>query len=149
MTLDFFDPALTATIARAQLLTQGDDRPAARALLLPLWDAALRTGDQPAACVIAHYLAHAQEAPSATLDWHRRALAAADAAADERLSAFYPSLHANVADAARRVGDLPAARRHIAAAQVAAHRLDNDGYGRMIRALIARLEVATASPLPE
>jgi hypothetical protein len=141
MALDFLDPVLVATIERAQLLAQGEEQATARALLLPLWDAALRDNDQPTACVIAHYLAHAQETLLATLDWHRRALAAA---ADERLQSFYPSLHANVAEAALRAGDLPTARQHAAAAQAAAHLLGADGYGRMIRALIAR--VAAAAP---
>ena len=76
MALDFLDPALVATIERTQLLAQSDEQFTARAILLPLWDAALRTGDQASACVIAHDLSHAQETPSAALDWHRRALAA-------------------------------------------------------------------------
>lgn len=149
MAIDFLDPALVATIERAQLLAQGEEQAAARALLLPFWDAALRTDDQPTACVVAHYLAHAQETPAAALDWHRRALAAADAADDERLHTFYPSLHANVAEAALRIGDLTAARQHVVAAQAIAHRLGADGYGRMSRALIARLATATALGTPE
>jgi hypothetical protein len=147
MALDFLDPALVATIERTQLLAQSDEQFTARAILLPLWDAALRTGDQASACVIAHDLSHAQETPSAALDWHRRALAAADAAAydaaDDRLRNFYPSLHANVAEAALRGGALSTARQHAAAAQATAHLLGADGYGRMIHVLIARLVAAT------
>ncbi|WP_199702783.1 hypothetical protein [Jiangella rhizosphaerae] len=45
----------------------------------------------------------------------------------------------NLADAYRRLGELDAARSHAVLALAACDELDDDGYGRMIRAGVARL----------
>jgi hypothetical protein len=74
------------------------------------------------------------------LAWDLRALAAADQAGDERVAAFYPSLHLNLAEAYRQVGEPGAAREHLAHARAVLDRLPEDGYGRLIRAGVARLE---------
>jgi hypothetical protein len=49
------------------------------------------------------------------------------------VAAFYPSLHLNLGEDYRRIGDTEAARRHLAQGLAAAGALPDDGYGRMIR----------------
>jgi hypothetical protein len=87
-------------------------------------------------------MAHAQVDPSAQLVWHLRALNAADAVGDERVRAFYPSLYANLGEVNLRLGNQAEARRWIARARETAPILPDDGYGRMIRSLIERVERA-------
>jgi hypothetical protein len=102
---------------------------------------------------VAHHLADLQDDPRAELAWDQRALAAAEGVSDERVRAagvgapvraFYPSLHLNLGESYRKVGDLDAAREHLARGRACAGALDDDGYGRMIRAglddLAARLD---------
>jgi hypothetical protein len=79
--------------------------------------------------------------------WDRRALEAADLVSDERAAAagvrspvagFYPSLHLNVGECYRKLGDHDQARQHLAAGQ-AVDLLADDGYGRMIGGGLQRL----------
>ncbi len=86
--------------------------------------------------------------------WDLRALAAADEVTNKRaqrydsslsVAGFYPSLHLNLADVYRRLGEHEKAREHIGRAQAAVDALTDDGYGRMIRQGIAR----TAAQLVE
>lgn len=128
-----------AQLDRAQECMVRGDRDAARALYADLWTATTRAGDPYWACVVAHFMAHAQDAPEAQLDWHQRALRAADAVGDGRVRAFYPSLHANLAEVYGRLNRLVEARHHLDAARAAAPALADDGYGQMIHRLIARL----------
>jgi len=90
-------------------------------------------------CALAHHAADRQTDPQAALAWDLRALAAADAVGDDRVAGFYPSLHLNLAEAYRQVGDLAAARDHLGRAQAVLDRLPDDGYGRLVRAGVARL----------
>jgi hypothetical protein len=133
------DSAMIDTIGRAQDLAANGDREGARALYDTLWVEATRAGDHYQACVVAHFLAHAHIEPEAQLDWHLRALQAADAVGDERVRAFYPSLHANLGDVYLRLDNLSQAQEHIDKAREAERVLPDDGYGRMIRSLIVRL----------
>lgn len=136
------DTWLTEQIVRAQAREVRGDREGARAVYAELWDAALHTPDQYRACVVAHFMAHAQSEPEAQLVWHLRALRAADAAlasGDERVRSFYPSLHANLGDVYLRQGDRTSARQHIQWAQVVQNTLSDDAYGHTVRALIVRL----------
>lgn len=135
----FEDSELIAQIGQAQALVIEGNRGGAHALLAQLWAAALQAGDQYRACVVAHFLAHAYVEPGLQLDWHLRALVAADAVSDERVRGFYPSLYANVAEVYLRLGNLTQSRAYIDRAHAAAHVLPEDSYGRMIRSLIARV----------
>lgn len=137
------DDAMITRIGRAKTLAENGDRHGARALFETLWAEATSAGDELHACVVAHFMAHAQDAPEAQLDWHLRALRAADAVGDDRVVGFYPSLHANLGDTYLRLGDLPHARQHIEKARDTEHVLERDGYGQMMRSLIARLTEAT------
>ena len=126
-------------IGQAQDLATSGDHEGACALYDALWAEAARAEDQYQACVVAHFLAHAHVEPEAQLDWHLRALQAANAVGDERVRAFYPSLHANLGDVYLRLGNLTQAQEHIDKARETEHVLPDDGYGRMIRSLILRL----------
>lgn len=142
------DPLLER-IAAAVAVGHTESRPLARATLTELWGALDSLGGGPLhRCVLAHHLADLQEDVADELAWDLRALAAADdvrpdgagfdgGALDVR--GFAASLQLNVADAYRRLGDVASARRHGELARVACADLDDDGYGRMIRAGVARL----------
>jgi hypothetical protein len=107
-----------------------------------LWDSATRVEDQYQACIVAHFMAHAHVEPVTQLDWHLRALHAADAVGDERVRGFYPSLYANLGETCLRLGDLTRAGQYTEMARAAEQVLPNDFYGRMIRSLIARITEA-------
>ncbi|MEV6862819.1 hypothetical protein AB0M44_17695 [Streptosporangium subroseum] len=47
---------------------------------------------------------------------------------------FYPSLHLNLGEAYRKLGDLGHARDHLERGRAAIDALGDDGYGKMIRA---------------
>lgn len=75
----------------------------ARALFRQAWDAA--QGDYEA-CIAAHYVARHQNPPD-TLHWNQVALACAaraEAANDERVQSFYPSLYVNLGHAYEQLG---------------------------------------------
>ncbi len=63
-----------------------------------------------------------------------------------------PSLHLNLADCLRRLGDGSGARQHLAAAAASIDELADDDYGRMIRAGLwhvrEALEAGSTEPLP-
>ncbi|MGZ3663318.1 MAG: tetratricopeptide repeat protein [Ktedonobacterales bacterium] len=121
---------------------QGLGREAARPVYEELWESATRAHDQYHCCIVAHFMAHAQVEAEAQRAWHLRALHAADAAHDERVTSFYPSLYGNLADTYLRLGDLAQAQHYIEKARATASILQDDGYGRMIHRLIARVTQA-------
>src|SRR5690606_34378233 len=104
-------------ITAAVATLHAGDRAGGLAALTALWD-----GSPSAAvrCVLAHYIADAQDSVAEELEWDRAALAAADeaTAAGEAdimpglsVPAFYPSLWLNLSDAALRAGEIAEARR--------------------------------------
>src|SRR5215212_1142576 len=133
------DQVLMDEIGRAQALKAQGDRAGARALYAELWAIVGDAADRYGACLIAHFMAHTQTEPAAQLQWHQRALAAAEAVGDERVQTFYPSLHANLAEVSLRLGDPAAARRHVEQARAAASNLADDGYGQSVHLLIDRI----------
>ncbi|HEX5395458.1 MAG TPA: hypothetical protein VFX74_00025 [Candidatus Limnocylindria bacterium] len=130
-------------------LSQSGDREAARHLFTELWDEiGGERGDPFHRCALAHWMADVQDDVHDELLWDRRALAAADLVSDERAAAagvtspvagFYPSLHLNVAECYRKLGDYDQARHHLAAGWAAVDVLPDDGYGRMISGGLQRL----------
>ena len=111
-------------VGRGIELNQQGERDAARTLLADLWERVGPDGDPLYRCAIAHSLADAHDDPHEELAWDLRALDAADSITDERarqvgmvgpVAGFYPSLHLNLGDVYRRLGDGEAARRHLAA----------------------------------
>lgn len=121
----------------------------ARSIFADVWREVEVDGDPFHRCILAHFMADVQEDPRDELTWDLRALAAADLLTDEcvkahhasmSLAAFFPSLHLNVGEAYRKLGDLENARRHLRHAQRAVRALDDDGgYMTTLRGGIARL----------
>ena len=139
---------MMAAITAAIGLGHAGDRVAARDELERLWG---ETDDALHRCTIAHFVADLQDSVADELMWDERALAVAADLTDERaqqhdasfqVRAFLPSLHLNLADAHRRLGNVPEAHRHLAAADVDIDSLPDDDYGRLI--LIGREKIRRA-----
>jgi hypothetical protein len=129
-------------------LSQRGERDGARALFLRIWDELRDEGDALHRCALAHHLADVQDDPREELAWDLRALTAADSVTEERarqagvagsVRGFYPSLHLNLGDVYRRLGDRKRAREHLERGRAAAGVLDDDGYGKMIKGGLERL----------
>ncbi|MEV0373502.1 hypothetical protein AB0I10_27425 [Streptomyces sp. NPDC050636] len=141
------DPMM-AEISRGIALSHSGEREAARSLFAGLWDAIGATGDALHRCVLAHSMADVQDDPRAELVWDLRALEVADLISDERarqggvagsVVVFYPSLHLNLGDVYRRLGDLDRARDHLSRGRAAVGELGDDEYGQLIRGGLDRL----------
>ena len=137
------DPTMTR-IGEGVALNHHRGQPAAaRDLFAQIWeDIGGEQGDPLHVCVLAHSMADVQDDVREELVWDLRALAAADLVTDERaaeagvtlpVAGLYPSLHLNVADCYRKLGDLGRAREHLRRAQDTIDVLADDDYGRLIR----------------
>jgi hypothetical protein len=129
-------------------LFHGGDRAGARRSFARIRDEVSSDGDAFHRCVLAHYMADVQEDLREELAWDLRALEAAASLTDDRvrkhhaslrIRGFYPSLHLNLAEDYRRLGEPDKARQHLAEAEHRADALDDDGYGNGIRAALTRL----------
>ncbi|GID60947.1 hypothetical protein Aco03nite_093510 [Actinoplanes couchii] len=147
------DEILAAMGAAVELGRDGD-RPGARDALTRLWERASVDGDAMHRCSIAHYLADLQDSPADELMWDERALAAVTDLDDERVRrvhdsmrvrAFLPSLHLNLADVHRRLGNIGEAREHLAAATKEVDALPDDDYGSMMLGALDRVREALDS----
>ncbi|MEU3608426.1 hypothetical protein AB0E83_23725 [Streptomyces sp. NPDC035033] len=143
------DEAVLTRIGQARMLLHGGDREEARNRLGTLWQQLGPDGDPLHRCTLAHYLADAQDDPDTELAWDLRALSAAEGLEDGRLAAhdsapalraLYPSLHLNLAADYAKLRRPDAARAHLDRARVASEALDDDRYGRGVRAAIDRLD---------
>ncbi|MEU7613592.1 hypothetical protein [Micromonospora sp. NPDC049204] len=135
------------TLARinegVQLHHQHGQREAARDLFAEIWDDIGGEGGDPLhVCVLAHSMADVQDDARQELVWDQRALAAADLLTEARVAqagvpmsvaALYPSLHLNLADCYRKLGDLGRARDHLQRAEAGIDALGDDEYGELIR----------------
>ncbi len=144
------DDGIMTKIGQAMMLLHGGDREEARNRFGLLWQQIGPDGDPLHRCTLAHYMADAQDDPDTELAWDLRALGAAEGLAEERLAAhdsavalraLYPSLHLNLAADYVKLQQHDAARVHLDRARAAAERLDDDGYGKGVRAAIERLEL--------
>lgn len=124
------------------------EREEATAHLLRLWGQLGPAGDPLHRCALAHHLADLQDEPRDEVRWDLAALQAADQVSDARAAAagvespvagFYPSLHLNLGEAYRKLGDTAAARRHLERGLAAVDALPAGGYGEMIRRGLASL----------
>jgi len=93
-------------------------------------------------------MADVQDDPWQELRWDLEALRAADRLTGERaaaagvpasVAAFYPSLHLNLGEVYRKLGDLDLARHHCRRGSDAVDALPDDGYGRMITGALSAL----------
>ena len=101
--------------------------------------------------------ADVQDDAAEELKWDLRALEAADSLTDERaahagvaspVAGFYPSLHLNLAECYRKLGDLQRAREHVRRGIAAVGTLGDDSYGRMIKGGLDRLAERLTSDRP-
>ena len=104
-----------------ELLHQGE-RAAASALFAQLWSKIGEHGDPLHRCALAHWMADAQDEPREELAWDLRALEAVgsisegraqEASAAVTVSGFYPSLHLNLGEDYRKLGDQQKAAEHL------------------------------------
>ncbi|TDD30155.1 hypothetical protein E1218_02295 [Kribbella turkmenica] len=101
-----------------------------------LWEKA--ADDRQSRCAIAHYLADVQDETVAELAWDLRALEYAE---DEN---WLPSLHVNLADDYRRLGDTAKAEEHLEAARTRLRLLADDAYGELMRSAVEHVAQALA-----
>lgn len=142
------DPTLIRIGQAVQLSHQGE-REAARLLFAEIWEeVGGEQGDPLHVCTLAHAMADVQDDVHQELVWDQRALAAADLLTDARMAqagvtlpaaGLYPSLHLNLSECYRKLGDLGRAREHLQRAQTTIGVLGDDGYGRMIKGGLERL----------
>ena len=110
--MDPENPVIRLCVAGTQAEFQGrGDR--ARALYLQAWAAA---ADDYEACVAAHYVARFQDDPAERLRWNELALRHAEAAGDERVGDFYPSLYLNMGHSHELLGEQAEAEKYYALA---------------------------------
>jgi tetratricopeptide (TPR) repeat protein len=141
--------ATMVRIGEGIALSQRGEREAARQLFDLVWnDIGGEAGDPLHRCALAHSMADVQEDVKEELVWDLRALAAADLLTDARaaqagvtspVAAFYPSLHLNLAECYRKIGDLDQARQHLSRGRALVSTLPDDGYGRTIKGALERL----------
>jgi hypothetical protein len=131
-------------------LSQRGERRLARERLTSLWEEIGPTGDALHRVSVAHALADVQDDLGEELGWDLRALEAADEVTDERatqagvavpVAGLYPSLHLNLGEDYRRLGDLASARHHLTLGRRATRALGDDGYSRMIKGALDALAV--------
>ena len=143
------DDAVLAAVADAAGLGRRGERPRARKLLADLWSSSGgEDGDPLHRCALAHALADVQDDAHDAVAWDLRALAAALSVTDERVAragmagpaaALYPSLHLNLADGFRRIGDQDSAWTHVAAGRNSLAALPDDGYRQLIESGMDRI----------
>ena len=130
-------------IGQAVQLSHQGERGAARVLFAEIWDEiGGEQGDPLHICTLAHAMADVQDDVHQELVWDQQALAAAHLLTDARLAqagvtlsvaGLYPSLHLNLSECYRRVGDLDRAREQLQQAQATIGALGDDGYAQMIK----------------
>lgn len=137
------DPTLARIGEGVELHHHRGRRDDARRLFAQVWDEiGGERGDPLHVCVLAHSMADVQDDVHEELLWDRRALAAADLLTEDRVgqagvalpvAGLYPSLHLNLSDCYRKLGDLGRAREHLEQARAGIGALGDDDYGRLIR----------------
>ena len=142
------DPTLERIRSAFRLFCHGE-RSAGQEQLAAIWDELGPDGDVFHRCVTAHYLADTRETMEEQLEWDLRALEIADSLDRERaktyplaaaIRAFYPSLHLNLADDYRKLGNFEAARRHADWGTELSGSLGLDAYGQAVRAGLVRVD---------
>jgi tetratricopeptide (TPR) repeat protein len=128
---------LCAEGMQAEMQGRADD---ARALYQQAWEA---RRDDYEACVAAHFLARQQDTPADELRWNREALDRADAAGDERVRGFHPSLYLNLGHSHETLGELDEARRCYALAEERLSDVPPGPYGDHVRGGVARGRMRT------
>jgi hypothetical protein len=140
-------------IGAAMALGQQGDRIGARHAFEAIWADIGPAGDPLHRVALAHSMADVQDDVNEEIVWDLRALEAADGLTDARareagvvspVAAFYPSLHLNLGEAYRKLGDPARARHHCDEGRRAVGALADDGYGAMVRDALDRLAARIA-----
>jgi tetratricopeptide (TPR) repeat protein len=90
------------------------------------------------ACIAAHYLARHQVDHQQMLHWNTLALQYAQAAGDERVRGFYPSLYLNMGYSYEVLGELDQATRYYELAAARLSDLPEGSYGEVVRDAVQR-----------
>lgn len=118
-------------LCAAGMAAEGEGRGAdAKALFEQAWDS---RRDDFEACIAAHYVARHQATPEATFEWNERALQHAQAAGDERVRGFFPSLYLNYAHSLEQLGRTREACSYYGLAAARLDDLPPGGYGQLVR----------------
>ncbi|MFD6681693.1 MULTISPECIES: tetratricopeptide repeat protein [Micromonospora] len=143
------DETLARINEAVQLHHQQGRREAARDVFAQIWDEIDgERGDPLHVCVLAHSMADVQDDVRQELVWDERALTAAGLLTDDRVAragvpmsvaALYPSLHLNLGECYRKLGDIDRARECLQRAQAGIGALGDDAYGQLIRDGLDRL----------
>jgi len=142
------DPMMRRIMAAIDKHQRGENDDA-RVMMSALWAEIGENGDALHRCTLAHYMADLQSDPHQSMAWNQRALSAAEEMSAERLAAtfetldlrsFFPSLHLNLAEDFRELGDKASAARHLDAARQALDPSIDSGLAAMIRGGIDRLQ---------
>ena len=130
-------------IGHAVQLGHRGEREEARARFAGIWDEiGGERGDPLHVCTLAHAMADVQDDVVEEPAWDERALAAAALLTDDRLAqagmtlpvaGLHPSLHLDLAECRRKLGDLDRAREHLRQAQATIGAVGDDGFGGMVR----------------
>lgn len=144
-----------ARVGQGIALSQRGERHAARQLFAEVWrDIGGASGDPLHRCAVAHSMADVRDDVREELAWDLKALEAADLITDERaaragvaspVAGFYPSLHLNLGECYRKLGDLDRAREHLERGRASVAALGDDGYSQMINGGLDRLGERLAS----
>src|SRR3954451_24873897 len=111
-----------ARITQGVELAQAGEQERARVVLAAIWAEIEIGGDPFHQLSLSHWMADLQEDPQEELKWDLRALDAAGRLSDERarqgglagtVAALSPSLHLNLGEVYRKLGDFAAARKHL------------------------------------
>ncbi|MEU4834773.1 hypothetical protein [Streptosporangium sp. NPDC023615] len=137
------DPTMARIGQGVDLHHRQGRRDVARDVFARIWDdIGGEQGDPLHVCVLAHSMADVQDDVNEELMWDLRALAAVDLVTDEQVAragvplsvaGLYPSLHLNVSDCYRKLGDLDRAREHLRQARAGIGALGDDEYGKLIK----------------
>ncbi|MEU6720928.1 hypothetical protein ABZ897_56545 [Nonomuraea sp. NPDC046802] len=143
------DPTMARISQGVDLHHHQGRREAARELFAQIWDdIGGEQGDPLHVCVLAHSMADTQDDVHQELMWDLRALAAADRVTDEHVAqvgvalpvaGLYPSLHLNLSECYRKLGDLGRAREHLQQARAGIGALGDDEYGQLIKGGLEKL----------
>lgn len=137
------DPTMARIGQGVELNHHQGQREAARELFAQIWDdIGGEQGDPLHVCVLAHSMADVQDDVRQELMWDLRALTAADLITDDQVAqagvplsvaGLYPSLHLNLSECYRKLGDLDRAREHLQQARAGIGALGDDEYGQLIK----------------
>lgn len=138
---------VVAAVGRGMAAEASGDIDGARAAYDDAWTIAT---DDYERCVAAHYVPRWIDDPSQKLQWNLDALKYADAVGDDRVKGFYASLHANVGNCLRLLGDKDGATAAYTTAQAHLGDVQEGPYKDKVAAGIATaLDGLASSNLPD